>query len=80
MIATTISGHNKSSKAKVNSYNTHSKLQTTSVNVHVHAQIFRAVREGVPHIHMFDKMASSGKQPKSVHFPKTKVSFAYDEA
>jgi len=29
------------------------------------------VTGGVAHVGMFDKMASNGKQPKSVSFPKT---------
>jgi len=37
----------------------------------MHVQIFRAETEGVMHIGMFDNMASSGKQQKSVSFPKT---------
>ena len=39
----------------------------------MHAQIFNGVKDGVTHIGMFDKMASSGKQPKSVGFPKISI-------
>jgi len=34
-------------------------------------QIFSGPKEGVAHIGMFHKMASNGKQPKSVSFLKT---------
>ena len=37
----------------------------------MHVQIFSGPKQGVAHTGRIDKMASSGKQSKSVRFPKT---------